>query len=208
MGLFRSFVSQTRKPEGFLGKMMLKGMNSGHAGMADWGLSHLPVIHPVEITDLGCGGGRNAGELLHRYSGAHVTAVDYSELSVGKAKEYNREAIASGRCSVIQGDVSALKLPAEEYDLATAFETIYFWPELEKCFTQVHRILKPGAYFLICNESDGTDKTGRKFEKIIDGMKVYTVEQIGSALKTAGFSVITADHHASKPWIAVLAKKL
>ena len=37
MGLFKNYVSQTRKPEGFLGKMMLGGMNSGHAKLADWG---------------------------------------------------------------------------------------------------------------------------------------------------------------------------
>ena len=30
MGLFKNYVSQTRKPEGFLGKMMLGGMNCGH----------------------------------------------------------------------------------------------------------------------------------------------------------------------------------
>lgn len=207
MGLFRNYVSQTRKPEGVLGKMMLKGMNSGHARMADWGLSHLPVIHPGEITDLGCGGGRNAGELLNRYSGVHVTAVDYSDLSVEKAQEYNREAIASGRCTVKQGDVSRLDLPSEHYDLATAFETIYFWPGLEKCFAEVCRVLKQGGYFLICNESDGTDATGQKFAKIIDGMTVYTGEQIESALEAAGFSVIRTVHHASKPWITVLAKK-
>ncbi len=207
MGLFRNYVSQTRKPEGVLGKMMLKGMNSGHARMADWGLSHLPVIHPGEVTDLGCGGGRNAGELLNRYSGVHVTAVDYSDLSVEKAQEYNREAIASGRCTVKQGDVSRLDLPSEHYDLATAFETIYFWPGLEKCFTEVCRVLKQSGLFLICNESDGTDAAGRKFAKIIDGMKVYTDEQIESALKAAGFSVIRTVHHASKPWITVLAKK-
>ena len=35
MGLFKDYVSQTRKPEGRLGKMMLSGMNSGHAKMAD-----------------------------------------------------------------------------------------------------------------------------------------------------------------------------
>ena len=43
MGLFKDYVSQTRKPEGFLGKMMLKGMNSGHAKLADWGMGHLPL---------------------------------------------------------------------------------------------------------------------------------------------------------------------
>ena len=171
MGLFKDYVSQTRKPEGFLGKMMLTGMNTGHAKLADWGLGHLRSTDPEKIVDLGCGGGRNAGELLKMYPEAHVTAVDYSELSVEKAKKYNKEMIAAGRCNVQQGDVSALALPEESYDLATAFETIYFWPGLTECFSQVAKILKPGGYFLICNESDGTDAVSLKFEKIIDGMK-------------------------------------
>jgi 2-polyprenyl-3-methyl-5-hydroxy-6-metoxy-1,4-benzoquinol methylase len=76
MGLFRDFVSQTRKPEGFLGKLMLSGMNSGHAKMADWGFSHLPELRPAQIVDLGCGGGRNAAEMLRKYPSAFVTAVD------------------------------------------------------------------------------------------------------------------------------------
>ena len=126
MGLFKNYVSQTRKPEGFLGKMMLSGMNSGHAKMADWGFTHLLEITPVKAVDLGCGGGRNAGELMKMYPKAQVTAIDYSDLSVAKAKEYNQEMIAAGRCVVQQGDVSNLKLPKESFDLATAFETIYF----------------------------------------------------------------------------------
>ena len=81
MGLYRSFVSQTRKPEGFLGNMMLKSMNSGHVKMADWGFSHLPDIAPQKAVDLGCGAGRNVGELLRKYPNAHVTGVDYSNPS-------------------------------------------------------------------------------------------------------------------------------
>ena len=207
MGLFKNFVSQTRKPQGFLGKMMVNGMNGGHAKMADWGMSHLMTIVPEEIVELGCGGGRNAGELLKKYPGANVTAVDYSEVSVEKATEYNAEAIKNGRCKVQQGDVSALTLPEEKYDLATAFETIYFWPGLEKCFAQVAKVLKPGAVFLIVNESDGTDETSLKYEKLIEGMKCHTIDEIETALKNAGFSKVKADHHRSKPWIAVIAKK-
>ena len=72
MGLFKSFVSQTRKPEGLLGRLMVRGMNSGHAKMADWGLSHLPELAVGSAVDLGCGGGRNAAELLKRYPRARV----------------------------------------------------------------------------------------------------------------------------------------
>lgn len=114
--------------------------------------------------------------------------------------------IDSGRCTVQQGDVSDLQFRENSFDLATAFETIYFWPGLERCFAQVAKILKQGGYFLICNESDGEDADGRKFEGIIDGMTCYTPEQIEVALKKAGFSEITTDHHPGKPWITVLAR--
>ena len=115
--------------------------------------------------------------------------------------------IEAGRCVVKQGDVSALDIADGEYELATAFETIYFWPGLEKCFAEVARILKPGGIFMIVNESDGTDATSLKFEKIIEGMKCHTVEEITEALKKAGFSKVKADHHSKKAWITVLAKK-
>lgn len=207
MGILRKFFSQTRKPEGSLGSIMLRTMNSGHAKMADWGMSHLPKIYPENIVDLGCGAGRNAGELLKNYPKAHVTAVDYSPLSVEKARKYNKAMIAAGRCNVLEGDVSELKLAVETFGLATAFETVYFWPGLEKCFSEVYRVLKQGGYFLIANESDGRDATSQKFEKIIDGMKLYTAEQLEAALRAAGFSEVISDHHKTKPWITIVARK-
>jgi len=115
--------------------------------------------------------------------------------------------IDAGRCMVQKGDVSALDLPDEHYDLATAFETIYFWPGLEKCFSEVAKVLKTGGRFLIVCESDGTDETGLKYEKIIEGMKCHTIPEIEAALKSAGFSSVKSDHHKEKPWITVLATK-
>ena len=207
MGLYKKFVNQTRKPEGTLGKMMVNGMNSGHAKMADWGMSHLPEMNPSMVLDVGCGGGRNARELAKKYPFSKVTAIDYSEVSVAKATEYNKDLIEFGRIIVKRGDVSELRLPEASYDLATAFETIYFWPGLEKCFSEVAKVLKPGGVFMIVNESDGTDETSLKYEKIIEGMKCYTIEQIEGALKAAGFSSVSSDHFDGKPWITVIGIK-
>ena len=44
-----------------------------------------PELRPERIVELGCRAGRNAGELLKKYPKAHVTAIDYSPLSVQKA---------------------------------------------------------------------------------------------------------------------------
>lgn len=207
MGLFKKYVNQTRKPEGFLGKIMVGGMNGGHAKLADWGMSYLTIAVPSHIAELGCGGGRNTGELLKKYRSAKVTALDYSELSVEKKKDYNKDMIASGRCKVVQGNVAQLPFSDGEFELATAFETVYFWPGLEHCFAEVCRVLKKGGTFLICNESDGTDETSLKFEKIIEGMKCYTADQLEKALRAAGFTEVNAVHHPEKPWITVIAKK-
>ena len=151
MGLFKNFVSQTRKPEGFLGKMMVNGMNNGHAKVADWGMSKLTTVEPEDILEVGCGGGRNAHELLLKYPDSKLTAIDYSEVSLAQTKAFNSEMVSKGRCEVEQGDVSNLKYQ-NQYDLATAFETIYFWPGLEKCFSEVNKALKPGGTW----SGDGT----------------------------------------------------
>ncbi len=207
MGLLKKYVNQTRKPEGFLGKLMVDGMNGGHAKLADWGMAHLHGISPKAIVELGCGGGRNAAELMQLYPQATLTALDYSSVSVEKAEVLNAAMIEAGRCTVLQGNVAALPFEDASFDLATAFETVYFWPGLPTCFAEVYRVLKKGGVFLICNESDGTDKTGLKFEKIIDGMKCYTAEEIEAALRAAGFSEVRTDSHPDKPWLTVVGRK-
>lgn len=207
MGLLNSFFNQTRKPEGFLGKLMVGGMNSGHAAVADWGMAFLPDLQPQTVLDIGCGGGRNIGALLDRFPSAVGTAVDYAPVSVEKSKRHNRALINAGRCRVMQADVSALPLESGAFDLVTAFETVYFWPGLPRCFAEVARVLKDGGTFLIVNESDGTDKTAKKFESIIDGMVCYTAQDMEAALKAAGFAKISVMTHETKPWLAVLARK-
>ena len=92
MGLLKDYVSQTRKPEGFLGKIMLGGMNGGHAKLADWGMAHLPSLAPSEIADLGCGGGRNIGELL--YIKGVQSFIKYLRRRAGRHGRLHRKRVA------------------------------------------------------------------------------------------------------------------
>ena len=207
MSFFKNYFNQTKKPEGFMGKMMIIGMNSGHGKMAAWGLKQLPEMNPSSIVDLGCGGGKNAEGLLRRYPNSKVTGVDYSPLSVEQTGKLNKDEILKGRFSVIQGDVSSLPLTNETYDFATAFETIYFWPGPLESFKEVSRILKPGGKFLIVNECDGTNKKDEKWVNMIEGMTIYSKENMRSYLHEAGFKNITVFHNEKKHWIAFLSEK-
>ncbi|EUB32089.1 methyltransferase domain protein [Olsenella uli MSTE5] len=208
MGILNKMFGNARKPEGRLGKMFTKTMNSStHAKMADWGFSFLDSIDATSICDFGCGGGRNVGEHLKKHPNASVKGFDYSEVSVAATKKYNAAAIAEGRCEVLQGDVSNIALPEESLDLATAFETVYFWPGLEHCFGEVFRTLKAGGHFLVVNEADGEDGSTEKWEKIVGGMTTYTRNQIKAAMEAVGFTDVKTYHHGKKSWIAVLGCK-
>ena len=68
-------------------------------------MSHPDAVSPLCIAELGCGGGRNARELLQKYPQAKLSALDYSDESVTKARKTNKRDIASGRCRVVQGNV-------------------------------------------------------------------------------------------------------
>lgn len=52
-----SFFENTRRPEGFGGKLMVSMMNLGHGALAEWGLQHLAVPEGAAVLDCGCGGG-------------------------------------------------------------------------------------------------------------------------------------------------------
>ncbi len=201
-----TFFQNTRKPVGFGGKLMVRGMNSGsHAKLAEWGLSHIIIAEDARILDAGCGGGANVARLLTQAPAGHVTGLDYSEVSVAESGKVNQKAIASGRCEIMQGDVSTLPFAEETFDLVTAFETVYFWPDLGKTFQGIFHVLKTGGTFFICNESNGHDKEAVKFSKIIDGMKLYDADQLKKLLTQAGFRDIETDEKGI--WLCVRAAK-
>lgn len=201
------FFANTRKPKGFLGKLMINRMNKGHANLSDWGLSHLKTINPSQIADLGCGGGINVAKLIKLFPNAKVTGFDYSKVSVKESKKVNDTEIKKGICNIVQGDVSKISFKNETFDIITAFETIYFWPGPLTSFKEVYRVLKTGGTFMIVNEFDGISEREKKYEKLIDGLKLYSQQELIDYLKQAGFMNIILDHNIEKHWLTVLANK-
>ena len=205
MGILKAFFNNTRKPKGLLGRCMVGSMNRAHAALADWGLSYLPETGPTEIAELGCGGGRNIRALLRKYPAATVTALDYSKISVEKARSVNRKGLQAGRCRIIQGDVSHLPFENSAFDLVTAFETVYFWPGPTESFREVYRTLRPGGIFLIANESDGENSQDDKWLSVIDGMRIFNQTQLTTFLTEAGFSEVVVKRNTKKHWLCALA---
>ena len=149
---------------------------------------------------------QKAAVTVIRLADGKVQGIDYSAVSVEKARKVNARAIAAGRCTVQQASVAELPFEAEQFDVVTAFETVYFWPELAQNFREVYRVLKPGGIFFICNEANGETTKDDKWTQIIDGMTIYTDTALKEYLEKAGFCQIQS-HKNKKGWLCITAQK-
>ena len=198
MGLLKSFFSQCARPTGSLGRVMLSFMNYTHGPLTNWGLGLLNVQDGWTMLDVGCGGGFTIRRLLKRSKDAQVYGIDISEASVAKARKVNAE-VLDKQVFVTQG--SAEKLPYEDgkFDLVTAVETVYFWPNLPGCIQEVCRVLKQGGKFAILVEVVDSDS---KWTSVVEGMTAYTPDQLKQLLDDAGFT--QTEIHRKKPSYATI----
>ena len=184
MGLLKQLFTNCACPQGRMGRAMLKFMNLCHAPLTNWGLKLVDIQDGWMMLDIGCGGGATLHRLLKRSRGATVYGIDISEESVAKAKKVNAN-VLDKQVFVTQG--SAEKLPYEDgkFDLVTAVETVYFWPDLPNCLQEVHRVLKSGGKFAILVEVVDSDS---KWTSVVEGMTVYSPEDLQKLLDKAGFT--------------------
>lgn len=201
-----SFFDNTRKPVGVGGRMMVSAMNLGHRALADWGFGALDVQPDAMVLDCGCGGGANIAKLLEKCPAGKVMGIDYSEVSVKSSRRLNRKAIEAGRCEVYQASAAELPFEDARFDLVTAFETVYFWPDLPQSFRETARVLKPGGVFLICNECGGDDPKDEKWPEKINGMTIYKDTELKALLEQTGFHGVQI-HKNDKGWLCVTARK-
>ena len=213
----KKLVKNARKPEGKYGEKILERMNKSHESLAQWGVSHLQIKSTDIILDIGCGGGKNVKRFAEIASEGKIYGLDYSEVSVNKSKELNKKEIENGKVKIEQGSVSQLPYADETFDLVTCFETVYFWPDFIEDLKEVHRVLKNNGSIFICNEAGGSDKDKELMKEHIDLLKMtlYTVEELGDSLLSAGFSeVLTFKKektekltHKDTDWVCAIARK-
>src|SRR5215467_8931474 len=146
-------LNQVRKPSRWIGRLFLWVMNISHSSLTDWGLKHVLIEKRFTILDVGCGGGRTIQKLAALAAEGIVYGVDYAAGSVAASRGKNAQLIKAGRVEIQQASVSQLPFPDDKFDLVTAVETQYYWPDPVYDMREILRALKPGGRLIIIAES-------------------------------------------------------
>jgi len=204
-----SIITQWRNPAGWLGRLMLRGMNITHSGLTDWGLTHVAIRERDAILDVGCGGGRTVQKLAGIASCGMVCGIDSSETSVMVSRRVNKQLIETGQVEIRHSSVSSLPFPDSAFDLVTAVNSHCYWPDLLAGMKEVLRVLKPGGTLMILG---GAYKGGRhsarneRFTRLLN-VVCQSCDELGGLMAAAGYSGVQVFEEDRRGWICGVGKK-
>jgi SAM-dependent methyltransferase len=202
-------LNQVRRPDRGMGRFFLWVMNLSHSSLTDWGLQHVRVERDFSVLDVGCGGGRTIQKLAAMVTQGMVYGVDYANGSVAASRAKNAELIGAGRVEIKQASVSQLPFPEDKFNVVTAVETQYYWPDLPKDMREILRVLKPGGTLVIIAESykkGAQEKLQRPAMKLLRST-TPGVEDQRALFSEAGYTDIQIFEERAKGWICAVGRK-
>jgi ubiquinone/menaquinone biosynthesis C-methylase UbiE len=198
---------QVKKPTRFVGRLFAGMMNRSHSALTDWALLHMKVDKGAIVLDVGCGGGRTIEKLAELATS--VYGVDYAAGSVAASQFHNKRLIAEGRVQIECASVSQLPFSGDFFDLVTAIETQYYWPNVENDMREILRVLKPGGRLLVVAESY---KGGRHDWLLGSAMRLIgshrlSLEDHRALFQSEGYTDVELFEEPHKGWLCAIGQK-
>ena len=190
-------------PVGEVGAKMLERMNVSHAPLRAFGLHTITYQPHMTILDVGCGGGATIKDLLKLSEESIIYGLDYAQKSIEISSLNNKDEL-NKRVFLKEGNVAQLPYEDNKFDLVTAVETVYFWPDITKGLEEIHRVLKTGGQINILCE--GSDPEAIDWPKIDGFFKIYRPNELQALLVQAGFKDVVV-HHGQGQYISVVGVK-
>lgn len=198
---------QVKKPTRFVGRIFTSLMNASHSELTDWALAHVQIPANAAVLDVGCGGGRTIEKLANL--APLVYGIDYAAGSVAASIAHNKQLLAEKRVHIQQASVSQLPFPENSFDVVTAIETQYYWPDLLSDMREILRVLKPGGRLVVVLESYRGGKNDWLLGPVMQmlGSHRLSVEDQQKLFSEAGYVDTQIIQEKSKGWLCTIGYK-
>lgn len=194
MNLLHKLIDQAKKPNGFVGSLMLKIMNTAHYEMNKWALTKINIPESAVMLDVGCGGGKTLQLLSSLNTYGKIYGIDYAEQAVKNSIQANKPDIDMGKMFIQQACVTKMPFSTSTFDLITALQTHYFWSDIENSIAEIYRVLASQGCFLLVAE----------LYKINYHMAAYTTkEEMEQLLHHIGFKTVNYVVSPNQKWLCI-----
>ena len=169
-------------PNGFGGKITTKIMNIINQKQYNAVLNNIHLKQDNIILDIGFGNGYLIKKLFEQNISIKIYGIEISNDMINKTTIKNKQNIENGKLKLSLENINKTSFGENTFDKIYTVNTIYFWNELDKSFSEIKRILKPDGMFInVIYTKYGFNKYGvEEIEKITkdNGMKIIKTVEI------------------------------
>jgi ubiquinone/menaquinone biosynthesis C-methylase UbiE len=122
---------------------------------------------------------------------------------VAASRGKNAKLLKEGRVALQQASVSQLPFAENTFDLVTAVETQYYWPDLLGDMREILRVLRPGGTLIVIAESykKGANEVLQWPVMKLLRSTTLSVDEERELFTAAGYSPVGIFEERSKGWI-------
>jgi len=190
--MFKKFIKYVgnnfRNPNGIGGKITTKIMNIMNQRQYKAVLDNINLKDNDVILDIGFGNGYLINKLLKKNKNIKIFGIDISKDMVNiVSKKYNQYIDNNCLTLLLENINNKTTFENEMFDVIYTVNTIYFWDDIQICFSEIKRILKPNGIFINAiytkKQLDKTKFSGNGFNKYSKEEIVKITEENGMTIK-------------------------
>ena len=172
--------------------------------MLTFNFSNIYLSRGNKILDVGCGEGRHIFGAMDAHSGLNLFGVDMDIPSLEKSNEgldFFRE-MDFNLVKFLQGSIYNLPFQDNELDIVICSEVLEHLEDYNKAIQEIHRVLKPGGYFLASVPSFLPEKIcwmlSKEYQNMPGGhVRIFKKSNILKVMQDHNFSFIQSEkYHA------------
>ena len=176
---------QSRRPSGWLGRIIGRIMAHETADANRVALDLLELERSDRLLDVGCGHGAALASAAEIVTDGFLAGLDHSEIMLQIARRTNAALLESRRLELTLGDSLRIPFADGRFNKICSVHTVYFWIKPEPQLREILRVLSPGGRLVLAYHPVDDARFSREFPRSV--YTFHSVADIETIMNASGF---------------------
>jgi ubiquinone/menaquinone biosynthesis C-methylase UbiE len=163
-----------------------ESMEKGHRPIGEQAIKLMFLKPTARVLDVGCGSGWASRILASLASQGHVVGIDISDEMVSLA---SASSLYFANVEFRVASAEDLPFPDKEFTDAFSMESLYYYSNIPRALSEIHRVLKPGGIFLTVVDLYQENEASHQWvEQLKVPVQLLSTSDYEELFRSAGFA--------------------